>query len=497
MWVDPDSFGSLHHPVTDDDWQSLVAVSGGGALFGTVLDVVRRNRCRTVVVENRYVDADFRSDFSAFWSKRFDAGPAFARRVHFFRARIPEERLHRLPATPGYLGYSVIRPSPYADGRIGRTVLAPPPRFRGATLALLQDEVSLFGNRLEVMGVPYSEQDGEFLRCAHAAIWACHYSAHRRGLVGRRLTAELVRMTPVGVSRFRSLPSPGMTLEQVQAVFDAAGQPALFYGLSQMPRVPGVENPGGIQDERGIPIHAGYWDTRLFSVICRYLNSGFPVMVANHNHAWVLGGWFTQRGQIKFVAFDDQRGPYQVIDSPFTDERAPWMAIMVPLPPKVYMSGEMAETWGHKSFRSLGSAPGVPPSWRELSDKLGITPKGISLRTFLMDSSQYKESVLSQGRHEDVVRALRLSRLPHYVWVVEAHDRDRRDARQPAVVAEAVFDPDSSDHEHRFPRRDVISMPPLTLITPPEGGKPVPVMASDTVWKSHLPLTTVSRTRRG
>ena len=68
----------------------------------------------------------------------------------------------------------------------------------------------------------------------------------------------------------------------------------------------------------------------MFSVICRYLNSGFPVMVANARHAWVLVGWFKQRGQIRFVACDDQRGPYEVIKSPFFDDRAPWLAIMVP-----------------------------------------------------------------------------------------------------------------------------------------------------------------------
>ena len=42
------------------------------AAFEAVLRIPAQ-RCKTVVVENRYIDADFRSDYSAFWSKRFDS----------------------------------------------------------------------------------------------------------------------------------------------------------------------------------------------------------------------------------------------------------------------------------------------------------------------------------------------------------------------------------------------------------------------------------------
>ena len=280
-------------------------------------------------------------------------------------------------------------------------MLLPPPQLRNATMALVEDEVSVFGNKLTIRAAPYSEQDGEFLRCAHSAIWACHYSAYRRGLVGRRLTAELAELAPALLSAARSLPSPGMTLEQIQAVFDATGQPALLYGMNQLPEVRGVENPPPKIDptdpdkKRILP--AGLWDTRLFSVICRYLNSGFPVLIANARHAWVLVGWFKRAGQIRFVACDDQQGPYEVVQSPFTDKRKPWLAIMVPLPPKVFMSGEMAENWGHRTFRAFGQVAGVPPSWAALSQALASLPKGVSLRTFLRDGREYKAGLALAG----------------------------------------------------------------------------------------------------
>jgi hypothetical protein len=439
-----------------------------------------------VVVENRYVDADFRSDFSEFWAKRHDTVPQFCRRVHFFRARIDEADLDRLPANPGYLGYSVLRPGPHQDGHIGRTVLVPPQRFRSATLVTVTDKISFFGTVLHVTGSPYSEQDGEFLRCAHSAIWLCHYCAYRRGLVGRQLTAGLVGLTPNLLSELRALPSPGLTLPQIQAVFDATGQPALLYRLSGMPEVPGVATPTRTLDGKGAPKPPGYWDTRIFSVICRYLNSGFPVMIANANHAFVLVGWLSDKGKIRFVACDDQRGPYEVIASPFRDVRAPWQAIMVPLPSKVYLSGEMAETWGHQMLRAYGLSNEVPASWTTIASALGTTPKGISLRTFLRDTQTFKSALSEQRRHPDVVRALRLARLPHYVWVVEAHDRNARDADKPCVVAEVLFDPNSSDHRHRAPRTDAVSLPGLTVVNPPDEGQPVPVRYSEQPWRSQL-----------
>lgn len=479
----------MHQPRSDQDWDDLVRHCQGGPRLEAIFAIARRNRCRTVVVEDRYIDADYRSDFSAFWSKRFEVPSPYARRLHFFRAAIATEQLARMPnrVRDAYLGYSVLRPGPHHDGRVGRTVLAPPPQLAGATLVTIRDEVSLYGNDLSVIGTPFLEQDGEFLRCAHAAIWGCHYSAYKHGLVGRRLTAELAEMTPRLLSADRSLPSRGMVLEQIQAVFDATGQPALRYIVDQLPTVPGVESPSDEMKLENVGRAAGEWDPRVFSVICRYLNSGFPVMVTNASHGWNLVGWFWQNGEIRFVACDDQVGPYEVIDSPFTDSRRPWLSIMVPLPPKVYMSAEIAETWGHQRLREFGLRSGAPSSWKDLAQALATHPKkDVSLRTFLRDSRRYKAGLPAQGRPTEAVDALRLAGLPNFVWVVEAHDRSLRKAQRPSVIAEVLFDPHSSDHIHRAPRSDAIAMPGLTVITPPDGGEVVGLSAPPKPWRSQL-----------
>lgn len=432
------------------------------------------------MIENRYVDADFRSEYSAFWSQRFEGMPAFAHRLHFFRKEIKDEQLDALPSDPGYVGYAVLRPTPI--GRLGRTMLTPPRRLRRGTQAVVTDVVHLFGTTLRVEGVPYCEQDGEFLVCAHASAWMCHYSAFRRGLVGRQLTAAFAENSPSVLVPERAVPSKGLTLNQLQAVFGASGQPALFYGLSKMPTVLGVDDPMPKFGSDGRLMEPGYWDTRIFSVICRYLNSGFPVLIGTQNHAFVLVGWFKQNKRIRFVASDDQAGPYELIGSPFTDSRAPWRSIMVPLPPKVYLSGEMAENSAHFQFRSWGAATGAPQRWQDLG--AGIASKAISLRTFLRSGSEYKRALPEQDRDRSHRRLLRLARLPHWVWIVEAHDRAKRSAGLPHVVAEAVFDSTSSD---RSPGLSAISLPGLAATFPPDGGTPeTEVNLASGHWESQL-----------
>jgi hypothetical protein len=79
---------------------------------------------------------------------------------------------------------------------------------------------------------------------------------------------------------------------------------------------------------------------------------------------------------------------------------------------------------------------------------------------------------------------IRLARLPHYVWVVEAHDRAARAAEEPSVVGEVFFDLTSSDST---PRPDALLMPALAMTYPPDGGEVEWVGTDGAAWRSVLP----------
>jgi hypothetical protein len=483
LWVHPDLAFWVHRPIGEEDWARLATEytkDEERRPLNRVFDVVREGGCRTVVVENRYVDVDYRSEYSAFWSLKFDNQSPFARRFHFFATDLDEQMLHVLSEEQreAYLGYSIIRPVPH--GRVGRTVLRPPPKLDGATLTLIDDEVSFFGNPLKVSGAPFCEQDKEFLRCAHAAAWICHYTAFRRGNVGRRSTAEIVEASPTALSPERALPSQGLNYMQLQVVFGALTQPAILYGLSTLPRVIGVEEPVSPDDDGADEeTPAGWWDRRMISIICRYLNSGFPVLIGAGEHAFVLVGWRRDdEDQVQFIACDDGIGPYEVIPSPFEHRLTPWDSIMIPMPPKVYLSAEAAESRAHEVFRSFA---GQAEQLRDIEE--GLIDGSIVLRTMLRTGARYKREVGRVTRSPETLRALRHARLPHWVWVVEAHRTELCAKGEPCVVAAAVLDSTAFDEK---PPLDILAVLGMVIVYPPDDADEVSVPGSPTPWDSLL-----------
>ena len=492
-WVDPDRSYWVRKPRRREDWRRLAREYTGRGDPGPldhILKVVAANGCRTVVIENRYLDVDYRSEYTAFWSLKFDNISPFTRRLHFFGADLDPKSLHKLSAAArrSYLGYSILRPIPH--GRVGRTVISPPRELCAETLTTITDRVSLFGNPLEVEGVPFCEQDSEFLRCAHAAAWICHYTAARRGHLGRRPTARIVELSPSELSPERQFPSNGLNNNQLQVVFNELDQPALLYGMSALPRVIGVRDPicpDTIVLERsgGATLHpraktpAGHWDERMISIICRYLNSGFPVLIGAEDHAFVLVGWRRDlEGQVQFVACDDTVGPYEIIPSPFEHYMTPWETIMVPLPPRVYLSGESAEGRAHRVFRTFAEQAS------QLADIKGELASGeIELRSILRPGPALKEDIGRLTSSPGMQRLVRHARLPRWVWVVEAHRRRLCGGRKRCVVAMAVFDSTAFDSK---PRLDLLAVLGSVVAFPPEAGKKIEAEGDSRPWSSLI-----------
>lgn len=458
-WIRGDvAVGYRIDPTSDTEWKTLVGEltlkvdAHATRPLRRILEVVRENGCRSVICEQRYIDADYRSEYSAFWSRRFDDRCATTVRVHFFGTEVGPDDLHALPEDPEYLGYTILRPTEL--GPVGRTVIAPPAELKGATLTTVCDTPTLFGRCLPVTGVPFYQQDGEFMSCSHAAAWTCHYVAHGRGEIPRRLTADITQLSPAELSRFRALPASGLTSEQLQALFTTVGMPAILYAASDLPPVPGGGRLGYRRSDSEkvprFPPARSIYRKRILGVVCKYLNSGFPVVVITNQHAFTLVGWQPlANGDVRLIAADDQVGPYEKIDSVLHDRRMPWAMFMIGVPPKVYLTGEGAETFVSMLLGAeadIARAETDTPITRAMELASGLLPKGrISVRSRLMECSEYKRRMEKQGRDEDVLQLYRLSHLPHWVWVVELQDRALRAAGEPCVVAEGVLGATSHD----------------------------------------------------
>ena len=108
-------------------------------------------------------------------------------------------------------------------------MLKPPPDLEDQVRTVVTSTVNFFGQRLTVRGVPFAQQDTQFGRCAHVAVWICHYTAALRDDTQRRLMADFTLLADANVVEGRPLPSQGLTGLQLSNLLRDFGLPPLFY----------------------------------------------------------------------------------------------------------------------------------------------------------------------------------------------------------------------------------------------------------------------------
>ena len=136
------------------------------------------------------------------------------------------------------------------------------------------------------------------------------------------------------------------------------------------------------------------------------------------------------------------RSPYQVVEDYSHDQHGRWEWLIVPLPQKVFLPGEVAESLGREQLldtvRSSGDAA------RAFADEVDAEPRKISFRSTVVRSNRFKETLFDRGFQPEIAALYRRMPLPRWVWVIEAIRKDERSRREPAVIAEALVD--ATDH---------------------------------------------------
>lgn len=211
---------------------------------------LQRLECRSILIEEHYVDRDFVDDVSLFYARSLRAYPSYCQRLHFFRIPLSVARWKRMVTTASrdettrkhvatklqaaYLGFSVKRPLPAYP--VGRTVLRRMDLTdgrRGDTIGV-DYAVHLGPFDLNVHGLAFQQQDQGVSACATTALWtALHQLADIESLripTPAFLTEAACRYYLPGG---RALPQEGLTLEQICEACRAAGlSPVVFRGLT-------------------------------------------------------------------------------------------------------------------------------------------------------------------------------------------------------------------------------------------------------------------------
>jgi hypothetical protein len=403
--------------------QELISYYGGRGphIFSGLLDHAIALGATLAVVEYRYVDADYRDEHAHFYTTTFRRYPSVAHRLHLFTkgeadATVVSAALAKMP----YHGYLVLRPVPGAP--VGRCMIAPPNELLPHLPTLVRDTVNVFGAERSVNAVPFMAQDAQLSICAHTAVWVTAYQHHLATGHPRTLPGDIAKSVPEAAGLGRLTPARGLSVHQIAEAYRSIGLPALVYRLTEL---------------------AGEVD--IDALLCRYLNSGLPVTVTGGKHTFVLSGYRARHSNpgeptVSYIRQDDEVGPYQLVEDRRQDPWGEWDFAIVPLPSKVYVSGEDAEQVGAEriAHQALTSPHERGRRFFELLEKR------VTFRSSVISSNDFKVTLSARGMPENVAWLYQRIPMSRFVWVVEAVDRDEDAAGRRCVLAEAVID--ATDH---------------------------------------------------
>jgi len=406
---------------------------------------------RTVVFEYDYVDKDYQSEFSTFYSLAFKKYPPRCVRLHFFNVEIPKNTTSDFRRySKRYLGFIVIRPTDLQ--RMGRTVLRPPVIDRNKQFihCLAEFPVHILGEKLAVRGMPFVQQDSQVGACAQASLWMLARYMSRRFGFRDFLPAEINQLAKAHMALGRPLPAErGLNFIQILDALEGMGLPSVYYAWNSVDDCSRhIEqafpvNPNAPEEQREQQLKLQRV-AKLADIAYRYIESSLPVIFGTADHAFVGIGHTYEPSTTAQVAIqripaffinNDNTGPYVEMrlfpQQPellsFLDVRT----VIVVSPREVTLRGEEAEAMARRCVvRFLNTEiPGQSGQTvgglvaTEFRPDLASCLSSLEFRTFLRSSVEFQADLRQDIKKERLNATIgdKLLRLdyPKYIWITE------------------------------------------------------------------------------
>ncbi|UXH79053.1 hypothetical protein [Roseateles amylovorans] len=432
--------------------------------FKHVAQHLRKIGAQALLVQESVRDPDFLAEHEAFYSKQHRVISRLCVRLHAFAAPAPApvtdeaqaarsvlDFLDTLPEPDRqYLGFVTIRPLRHAP--IGASILLP--SLEADVTCYEHFPVHIAGRDFQVCGTPYLQQDNAVGACAQASIWIALRTQMKR--VGNTAynPADLTRAATRYMAIDRVFPGrQGLVIEQMLEAIRSSGHDPLT--LTCEPALPTM-----------IPSAAGVIEQAM-----PYLESGLPVIATlvppGGGHAVVCIGRqlaaqpvsstvriVTPLGIAYRVASDwvealiihnDNTGPYMRLSSGDPKATAYCLEqtknLIVPLPEAVHMTAKEAEQAALKALAFTC----VLLSQYDTTKQMRLMPEGkVVLRTRLVKRHAFRRWALADDELDPALKDwYRTIEMPRLVWLVELHDLELFDPRNPNTcsrIGEFVLD---------------------------------------------------------
>ncbi|MDI9609724.1 MAG: papain-like cysteine protease family protein [Archaeoglobaceae archaeon] len=370
-------------------------------------------RAKSFVIEENYVDRDWREEYSIFYSKTFyDNISKFTTRVHMFSEKIvnSEDWLRNLKEE-NYIGYFVLRPIPIKYGKLLKVLVKPMKKPLNVNeeeklyLAACEFTPHLGGSFVpKIKTFPFYAQDSSVTVCAHACMWMLTEYMHRKFHLNRPTIRDFIERTIPLLGRV--VPSPGLSASQMCVILSSLG-----YNVS-------------IDASQSEMKNYRIYDTdRIIKRIDAYLESGLPTILVVDSHCFIVAGHtLNKNGKRDYLIYDDSGYFIKqiILDRSNGKKECPFASKVEKDRLKDFLNSSSSflaiNVEFDKLFYPLGSVEKTADlAIRKLNSKVKKVSK---TRILLADSNEFKSYMSRVG-----VYAFDCMPMPHYVWVVEFYDQ--------------------------------------------------------------------------
>ena len=352
-------------------------------------------QAKTVVIEFPYLDFDFSSVYSTFYSKKHQSVSKECIRLHLFANREFEEKY--------YIGNIVVRDSSICSR--GKAIFNP--KYLLTTdLAYIVNSTfksHLNGKVLSIDTFPWMSQDTDIAICAHVAVWSINnYYASKYSNYTLKSIAQVSEIVPMYIGR--KTPSDGLNLLQISDIFSKLG----FFPLV-------------LQKNKTNP-------DEFYQAVYSYIESGMPMVAAmtTKEHAVALIGHgdidesklanstdtiINIADYIKdFIISDDNELPFTKISR---DEHKYILDdldyVIIPLYEKMYINANIV----YERAKAI-----IESNVLKISEQ-------VVLRVYLTSTRSLKRETLENKTMNEVLKSI-LLRLhsPQFVWCIDLSTKD-------------------------------------------------------------------------
>jgi hypothetical protein len=310
-----------------------------------IFKILDRLKCKTILIEENYIDKDYKAEFSAFYAKRFCVPSPYCVRLQFFskmasvvgKIKVPNQVEDLLLDDSAFLGYCIVRPTEY--NRIGRTVIkypTPTPaqntRINYHVTCQASFKTHLFGHELKVFGAPFIQQETQVSSCAHASLWVVGRYMHMLNYCEEILPDKINDLAKARQPQGRYYPAEaGLVPSQMLDALHGMGLSAIHYGIfdiNDAAKTEPVDNTAQLQAQRAAEGYEGILAEPQISprthfmarIVYPYVESGLPVILCLKKHVVVaIGHTLDIRANTgdtinrvpSFLINDDSVGPYE------------------------------------------------------------------------------------------------------------------------------------------------------------------------------------------